>query len=111
MSPRPTPQGVNSQTFSAAPFDHGLSVPGLYEYHAKNSPNHAIFTYTDPDTSVSHDVLYSQAWSDIRKIASIVQANYLHSKMHAKGTKERPIIGILALSGTPTFTSALRHSD
>ena len=99
MSPRPTPQGVNSQTFSAAPFDHGLSVPGLYEYHAKNSPNHAVFTYTDPDTSITHDVTYAQAWSDIRKIANIVHTNYSKTNSTAGKPESRPVIGILALSG------------
>lgn len=102
MTPRPTPQGLNSKTFHPAPFNHGLSVPGLYEYHAKNSPNHAVFAYTDPETKTSHDVLYAEAWKDIQKVANIVSGHYSQSRYHtehAQGTKERPLIGILALSG------------
>ena len=96
--PRPTPQGVHSRTFRAAPFDHGLSVAGLYAHHAKHSPDHAVFTYTDHDTGARHDVRYAEAWATIRKVARVVEENYSKTQ-HAKDGTGRPIISILALSG------------
>lgn len=102
MTARPTPQGVNHPTFKAAPFEHGLSLPGLYEHHAKNSPSHAVFTYADPETNVPHDVSYAEAWEKISAIARIVERNYQQS-LTKKTEGGRPVIGILAISGTQTF--------
>ena len=100
---RPTLQGANSKTFHAAPFEHGLSVAGLYEYHARNSPKHPAFTYTDLETKQSHDVLFEAAWQDIRKVANIVLGHCSktpHYAQYVADPKKRPTIGILALSGT-----------
>ncbi|RPD57315.1 acetyl-CoA synthetase-like protein [Lentinus tigrinus ALCF2SS1-7] len=94
----PTPQGVNHPTFKPAKFDHGLSVPGLYAYHAEHSPKHAVFTYSDPETGTSHDITYAEAWRSIGAVASIISS-------HVRDTKpgERPIIGVLALSDTLSY--------
>ncbi|KZT21918.1 acetyl-CoA synthetase-like protein [Neolentinus lepideus HHB14362 ss-1] len=102
MSPRPTPQGVNSSTFKPAPFDHRLSVPGLYEYHAKNSPNHVVFTYSDLETSTGYDIDYRHAWESISTIASIV-SGYYDARQDKRNDSKRPVIGILAISDTLTY--------
>ncbi|KAI0669497.1 acetyl-CoA synthetase-like protein [Trametes maxima] len=101
MAPRPTPQGVNHPTFKAAPFAHGLSLPGLYEYHAKNSPAHAGFTYADPNTNEPHDVTYAEAWEKIGAVARIVAQRYAASQNYVEGA--RPIIGIVAQSDTLSY--------
>ena len=102
MVAHPTPQGINSQTFHAAPFQHGLSVAGLYEYHAINSPKHPVFTYTDTASGISYDILYADGWRDICKVANIVQERYsqtTHYTQYTKDPQKRPVIGILALAG------------
>ncbi len=112
MTARPTPQGVNHPTFKAAPFEHGLSLPGLYEYHAKHSSSHAVFTYADPATNEPHDISYAEAWEKISAIARIVERNYQQSPTK-KSADGRPVIGILAISGTQSAfaiaTSALNE--
>ena len=104
----PTPQGVNHPTFRPAKYDHGLSIPGLYEHHAEHSPEHPVFTYSDLETGASHDITYREAWYSIGAVASIVNN-------HVRGTEagERHVIGVLAMSGTHntsgcTFPSSQR---
>ncbi|KAH9851149.1 acetyl-CoA synthetase-like protein [Lenzites betulinus] len=102
MTARPTPQGVDHPTFHAAPFDHGLSLPRLYEYHAKHSPTHPIFTYADPETGKVHDVTYAEAWQQISAVARIVARNYAASQVKsAEGT--RPVIAVLAISDSLSY--------
>ncbi|KAI0629572.1 acetyl-CoA synthetase-like protein [Trametes polyzona] len=102
MTARPTPQGVDHPTFRAAPFEHGLSLPGLYEYHAKHSPAHAVFTYADPATNEPHDVTYADAWAKISAVARIVKRQYDESKLK-KADGGRPVIGILAVSDALSY--------
>ncbi|KAL1937899.1 hypothetical protein VTO73DRAFT_12792 [Trametes versicolor] len=104
MPVRPTPQGVNHPTFKAAQFKHGLSLPGLYEYHAKHSPNHAVFTYADPETREPHNISYAEAWEKISAIARIVERNYQQSSTKKPVSKDsRPVIGILAISDALSY--------
>ncbi|KAI0325861.1 acetyl-CoA synthetase-like protein [Cubamyces sp. BRFM 1775] len=99
---RPTPQGVDHPTFKAAPFDHGLSVPRLYEYHAEHSPNHPAFAYADPATNEVHDVTFADTWKRICTISDIVFERYESSPTKAEdGTP--PIIGVLALADALSY--------
>ncbi|KZV70689.1 acetyl-CoA synthetase-like protein [Peniophora sp. CONT] len=96
-----TLQGVNSPTFHAPPLDRGLSVPDLYEYNAKHSPNHPVFCYANPETGVVRDITYSEAWGYICTTAQIVRTRYADTKEHSAGA--RPVIAILALSDSLTY--------
>ncbi|OSC97571.1 acetyl-CoA synthetase-like protein [Trametes coccinea BRFM310] len=102
---QPTPQGVNSTTFKAPSLDHGLSLAGLYEYHAKNSPNHAAWAYAEPDTRVLRDITYAEAWDKIKRVATTVSRNMasLPAQQSQEFGKKRPVIGVLALSDTLSY--------
>ena len=76
----PTHQGVNSVTFHAPPLDQGLSVPQLYEYNARNSPDHPVFCYANIDTGIVHDITYSVAWDYICSTAKIVRSRLSDAK-------------------------------
>ncbi|KAI0669500.1 hypothetical protein C8Q78DRAFT_1080217 [Trametes maxima] len=82
-----TPQGVNHPTFHPPPFDNNLSIPQLYEYHARHSPAHPVFAYADPDTGVIHDVTFSEAWGCISTVAGIVSQRIQQSEnLRSNGT-------------------------
>lgn len=100
MTPQPTPQGVDHPTFNPPPYNHGLSVPGLYEYQAKNSPDHPVFKYAlHPSDKAAHHVTFSEAWDKIGAVAEVVARRV--SKPYEKSSDaKRPIVGILAISGT-----------
>ncbi len=100
MAPQPTPQGVNSPTFHPAPFGHGLSVPGLYQYHAKHSPEHPVFTYSDPADGTTYEITYASVWESIGRVGDII-AHRCSSSVEASA--ERPVIGILAHAGMLSF--------
>ncbi|KAI0800375.1 acetyl-CoA synthetase-like protein [Fomes fomentarius] len=100
MAPQPTPQGVNSPTFHQAPFGHGLSVPGLYQYHAKHSPEHPVFTYSDPADGTTYEITYANVWESIGRVADIVAQRCSSS---VEPSAERPVIGILAHADTIAY--------
>ncbi|KAJ7461832.1 hypothetical protein B0H11DRAFT_117097 [Mycena galericulata] len=101
MSPRTTPQGVNSSTFHPAPFDHDLSIPELYEHHALHSPTHAAFMYSDVDTGTTKFVTYDEAWLGIRQAAAIVSQHLFESgSVRSTPPNQPPVIAVLALSDT-----------
>ncbi|KAI0325854.1 acetyl-CoA synthetase-like protein [Cubamyces sp. BRFM 1775] len=92
-------------TFQYPPLDHTLSVPGLYEYHAKNSPDYPAFTYADPVTGAPRDITYAEVWARIGVVAKLILKH--QSRLPAGGVleeaKNRPIIGIVALSDTLSY--------
>ncbi|KAJ7078089.1 acetyl-CoA synthetase-like protein [Mycena epipterygia] len=100
MSPRPTPQGVNSSTFHPAPVDHNLSIPELYEYHALNSPTHPVFMYSDVDSGTSKFITYREAWNGIRQAAGIVSQ---HFAVSGPSPDQRAVIAVLAQSDTLSY--------
>ncbi|KAJ7634824.1 acetyl-CoA synthetase-like protein [Roridomyces roridus] len=74
-------QGVlNSTTFHPPPFDSTLSIPELYEYHARNSSDHAVFVYSDTDEGTTHWITYLEAWERIRQAAGFVQRHLTSQK-------------------------------
>lgn len=99
MAPQPTPQGVDHPTFNPPPYNHGLSVPGLYEYQAKNSPDHSVFKYVHPSDEAAHHVTFSEAWDKIGAVAEVVSRRVSKPCEKASDAK-KPIVGILAISGT-----------
>lgn len=101
MPPYPAQHCVPHTTFSAPPLEHGLSVPWLYEYHAQHSPDHPVFTYADRDTGEPHNITFSEAWDMIIAVADVVSKLLPKSQVHGESSgRVRPVIGILALSGT-----------
>ncbi|OJT07922.1 hypothetical protein TRAPUB_1201 [Trametes pubescens] len=106
MTPQPTPQGVDHPTFNPPPCDHGLSVPGLYEYQSKHSPHHPVFKYANPQEGNIHYVTFSEAWGNIGTVAEVVSRRA--SKSQEKGFEaDRPIVGILAISDALSYIYTL----
>lgn len=94
ISPNATNNGSVERTFEPVSLKHNFSVPGLYAFHAKHSPNHPVFSYADLESNQLHDISYADAWRDIRRIAAIVATHC------PEGTQKRQVIGIVAISGT-----------
>ncbi|EIW54172.1 acetyl-CoA synthetase-like protein [Trametes versicolor FP-101664 SS1] len=104
MPPYPAQHCVPRTTFSAPPLEHGLSVPGLYEYHAQHSHDHPVFTYADRDTGESHDIPFSEAWDRIGAVADVVSKRLFKPQLHGEFSgRVRPVVGILALSDALSY--------
>ena len=100
-----TPQGANSKTFKNPGLDTTLTIPELFEFHAKNSPEHAVFVYADDDHQ-QRFLRYPEVYRGIRKAATLASAHYnrlagYYAQGQAgKSSNEPPAIGILATAGT-----------
>ncbi|EIW54137.1 acetyl-CoA synthetase-like protein [Trametes versicolor FP-101664 SS1] len=106
MASQPTPQGVDHPTFDPPPYNHGLSVPGLYEYQAKNSPDHPVFKYAHPSDEAAHHVTFSEAWDKIGAVVEVVLRRVSKPCEKASDAK-RLIVGILAISDTLSYIYTL----
>ena len=103
-----TVQGANSKTFTNPGLNTTLTIPQLFEFHAKHSPEHAVFVYADDDEQ-QRFIRYPEQYRAIRKAATIVSAHYNRIKGYydsaqaGKSPNEPPVVGILATAGTSSF--------
>ena len=97
-------QGANSTTFKRPELDTNLTLPELFEYHAKHSPEHPVFVYAD-DEQQEHVIRFPEVFRGIRKAATISSAHYnrlsdYYTKAQVgKSEDDPPVIGILATAG------------
>ncbi|TFY78273.1 hypothetical protein EWM64_g5737 [Hericium alpestre] len=100
MSGPPTLQGKSSATWLCPPLDGSLTVPEIFEYHARNSPKHPLFVYPDNRTG-SRTILYPEALRAFRRAAKIASGHYqAFREKHGRATAST--IGILAVAGKST---------
>ncbi|KAH9851134.1 acetyl-CoA synthetase-like protein [Lenzites betulinus] len=104
MAPRLTPQGTNLSTFNPPRADHVLSIVGLYEYHAKHSPDHPVFKYAHPGAASARSVTFSEAWGTIGSAAELISERCPPlSETALDDTKDSPVVGIYAICDTLTY--------
>ncbi|KAH9851221.1 acetyl-CoA synthetase-like protein [Lenzites betulinus] len=103
-----TVQGASSKTFSPVDRDTTLSIPELFEYHAKHSPEHPVFVYVD-DEKQEHVLHFPEVYRGIRKAATISANHYQRSADYYaqwqadKSENEPPVVGILAVAESISF--------
>lgn len=100
-----TVQGANSKTFKRIELDTTLTVPELFEFHAKHSPEHPVFVWVDDDNE-EHVLRFPEVYRGIRKAATISaghyarMADYYAQAQQGKDASDPPVVGILATAGT-----------
>ncbi|KAI0350560.1 acetyl-CoA synthetase-like protein [Trametes cingulata] len=103
-----TVQGASSTTFARVGIDSTLTIPELFEHHAKNSPEHPVFVYAD-DERREHVVRFPEVYRAIRKAATISaghyerMADYYANAQQGKSENDPPIIGILATADSISY--------
>ncbi|KAI0830379.1 acetyl-CoA synthetase-like protein [Trametes gibbosa] len=103
-----TVQGANSKTFTPVDLHTTLTVPELFEYHAKYSSEHPVFVYVD-DERREHALRFPEVYRGIRKAATISaghyqrMAEYYAQTQLDKSEHDPPIIGILATADSISF--------
>ncbi|KIM81777.1 hypothetical protein PILCRDRAFT_8450 [Piloderma croceum F 1598] len=105
-SPIPLPprtQALNSPTFTLPPLNGTLTPPELYDFHLQYSPNHPLFVYTKSGST--YTILWSKAVRSAHRAGRIVQSRLDEGK--AKPPSCRPIVSILALSDSITYSTTL----
>ncbi|KAL0569048.1 hypothetical protein V5O48_012925, partial [Marasmius crinis-equi] len=102
----PQTQGlVKNTAFRTPPVDGSLSLAQIYDWQARNSPNHRLFVFSDNDGGV-RNITWKEA------VAAIYTgARSLRSRMQMKGivaTKHRvPVVAILSTADAITYFTML----
>ena len=99
-----TPQGTQSDTFSAPSIDTDLTIPELFRYHATNSPQHPVFVYADDENEQVY-LRYAEVYRAIQKAATYSSPHLKHLTDNYTETEASmsdinpPVIGVLANAG------------
>lgn len=93
----PNTQALNSKSFKSvhAVLARGdAALPDVYKWIAQNSPEHPLFVYYDDATESLQYIL----WRDVDK--GFNRAAHYLTRFHNGWPGDRPVIAILASSGT-----------
>ena len=101
-----SPQGTASKTWTAPPFhcQIPLTVPQLYEFNAKHSPEHPAFVFAEGGDGV-RTIPHRELYAAVLRAAHIVVQ--LLPPLAPSNEADTPVVGILAVTGTPVMC----HSD
>lgn len=90
----PRTQSYLDTAFRPPPLDGSLTLPEIYEWHAKHNPNHRFFVFANDD-----DTIQSISFSEVVR-AVHVGARIIRDRMGWKpDVDETPVVAILAASG------------
>ncbi|KAI0926228.1 putative NRPS-like protein biosynthetic cluster [Taiwanofungus camphoratus] len=89
----PRTQSYLDTAFRPPPLDGSLTLPEIYEWHAKHNPNHRFFVFANDD-----DTIQSISFSEVVR-AVHVGARIIRDRMGWKpDVDETPVVAILAAS-------------
>lgn len=94
----PQTQALSSKTFSPPPLDGSLTLPELYEWHLKNTPNHRLFVFSR-EHGGTRTILWPEAVGAVRTGARLVR----RAMGWKSGMNDVPVVAILAASGRDVF--------
>ncbi|KAF8989919.1 hypothetical protein BDQ17DRAFT_1393209 [Cyathus striatus] len=93
-----TPQAVHSTTFTPPPLDGSIiSVPEVFDYHRKRSPNHPLFVYEEAGE------LNVLTWSQTVRAVHTAARYIEHSVSTEHAHDSSVVIGVLANTDPITF--------
>jgi len=91
----PQTQALSSKTFTPPLLDGTLTLPELYEWHLKNTPNHPLFIFPRSNEG-NRTILWPEAVRAIHTGARFVRKIM---EWKAGTVRDKPVIAILAASG------------
>ncbi|KAI0031502.1 acetyl-CoA synthetase-like protein [Vararia minispora EC-137] len=95
--------GANSTTFRPLPVDSRLTIPEVFAHQARQSSSHNLFVYADGNRI--EKIAYFQAYGAQLKAARIVKQAVQSSASLYSSLAERPVIGILSVSDSITYST------
>ncbi|KAF4612641.1 hypothetical protein D9613_011797 [Agrocybe pediades] len=98
----PQTQARSSSTFNPPILDGTLSLPEQYEWHAKHSPHHPLFTYATDNKSI-RTILWKEVVKAMHNGARLIR----RTMGWGPGMKNPPVIAILAASDSITYFTTL----
>lgn len=99
IPPPPPTQVLSSKTFRAPPLDGSLSIPEMYNWHMKNTPNHPLLEYADEDGTVK-TILWPEATKAVHRAARIIRQKMgCHPEECPDTSQSPPVVAIVAAIG------------
>lgn len=96
--PVPKSQALNSSTFIQPPLDESLSLPAIYDWQAKHSPDHPLFLFENEPNSF-RTITYKEGVQGMQRATKYARdlVNLPPNALHAG---KPPVIAILASTGS-----------
>lgn len=94
--PPPQTIAIQSNTFRPPPLDGSITVPEMYDWHLKNSPDHPIFVYSDEDGATS-TIKIEEAVKAMHRAGRRIQRAMSYDRAVVSTV---PFLAILANTGT-----------
>jgi len=95
----PQTQALSSATFVPPPLDGSLTLPEVYDWHLKNTPDHPLFIYAKHNGLEVRRILWPEAVRAIHVGARLVRK----TMGWQPGMADTPVVAILAASGQTCF--------
>lgn len=70
--PLPRTQALNSKTFRPPPLDGTLTIPEIFDWHLRNTPDHPLLEYVEDDGSI-RSILWPEAVRAIHRTARLMR--------------------------------------
>ncbi|KAK0499795.1 hypothetical protein EDD18DRAFT_1442304 [Armillaria luteobubalina] len=99
IPPPPRNQGEQSTTFRPPPIDGSFTVQQMCDWHLQHSPNHRIFVYAREDGSL-RNICWAEAVTAAYACARLMKSRILFEE-------KAPVVAILSMSDTITYTSTI----
>lgn len=100
----PKTQALRSSTFSLPPLDESVSLPGLYDWQYKHSPNHPLFVFEDKP-GVVRTIRYREAGEAMNRASQYALRS---TGSQPEVSQKAPlVVAILAISDTVTYFSVI----
>ena len=91
----PQTQALHSTTFHPPPLDGSITVPEMYDWHLKHSPNHTLFVYSD-DGGVATEMTMAEAVKGFHRAGYLIQSLIGYTR---DAPPSAPYLAILAATG------------
>ncbi|KAJ3532133.1 hypothetical protein NM688_g7469 [Phlebia brevispora] len=103
IPPPPPTQCLTSKTFRLPPLDGSMTVPEMFDWHLKNSPEHPLFIYSDDDGNTT-TIKWADAVKAVHRAGRLLQARL---NIYSSGPKNVPFVAMLANADTITYFTAI----
>lgn len=99
IPPFPQTQGLTTKTFTLPPLDGSMTMPEIYDFHLKSSPDHPLFVFPEDD-GTERVINWAEAVRAFHRAGHIVHS---HFDLKRQEGSPPPIVAILSAAGLLTY--------
>ncbi|KAJ3481757.1 hypothetical protein NLI96_g7439 [Meripilus lineatus] len=99
IPPFPQTQGLTTKTFTLPPLDGSMTMPEIYDFHLKSSPDHPLFVFPEDD-GTERVINWAEAVRAFHRAGHIVHS---HFDLKRQEGSPPPIVAILSAADLITY--------